>query len=361
MDNQDVNVKLKFFGIPKLIPYVKKYWKIMLPMVLMGAFSSVVDAIYPLFNRYAINHFIGEGTLDTLRIFIIAYVVLMLIQAFMNYYSTYLAGKVEMYVNHDLREASFNHLQTLSFAYFNQNNVGYIHARVMSDTGKIGGLVSWSLMEIIWHGTYIIAVMVMMLSINVRLALYVFILVPIAVVLISIFQKKLVKCHREIREINSQITSDYNEAITGAKSIKTLVIEKLIQDGFEEDTQKMKVTSVHSTRYSAGLSAIITTMGSLALAIVLWQGGTLTLEGLMEIGTLSVFMNYAIYLIEPLQWIIDTFANLIAVQVNIERFTRLMETESDVVDSEEVIEKYGDTFNPKKENCPFSLGKIINF
>ena len=83
---------------------------------------------------------------------------------------------------------------------------------------------------------------------------------------------------------------------------------------------------------------------------MLWRGGDHDLEGVMEIGTLTVFMNYAQGMMEPIQWIIQTISAWSRIQVNIERFTRLMETESDVADSPEVIEKYGDAFHPKKEN-----------
>jgi ATP-binding cassette subfamily B protein len=91
-------------------------------------------------------------------------------------------------------------------------------------------------------------------------------------------------------------------------------------------------------------------MSMFALAIVLWKGGRLTEEGLLQIGTLSVFMSYAIGMMDPIQNIINTISALIAIQVNIERLTRLLHTESDVADTLEVIAKYGDTFQPKKEN-----------
>jgi ATP-binding cassette subfamily B protein len=71
---------------------------------------------------------------------------------------------------------------------------------------------------------------------------------------------------------------------------------------------------------------------------------------LMLIGTLSVFMTYAQNIMDPIQTIVSDYALLIQSQVNMERFTKLMRTESDVSDSDAVIEKYGDTFNPRKEN-----------
>ena len=135
MENNDKNIRLPYFGIPKILPYLKPYKKKMIGMMLLGFLVSAIDAIFPLFNRYAIDHFIGLQTLDTLGIFVTLYFGILIIQVISNYYSTYWSGQMEMDINHDLRNASFNHLQTLSFSYFNQNNVGYIHARVMAFDG----------------------------------------------------------------------------------------------------------------------------------------------------------------------------------------------------------------------------------
>lgn len=351
-------VSLPYFGVPRLLPYLKRYRLQILTMVLLGIAGSAVDSAFPLFNRYAINHFIGEKTLSGLGVFVLLYAVTLLAQVVANFTSTYLCSNIEISINRDLRDVSFNHLQTLSFSYFNQNNVGYIHARVMSDTGRIGELVAWHFMDLVWNLSYLIMIFVVMIRMNLRLALFMLALIPPMILVFIFFQKKLVTLHRRIREINSKITSDFNEGITGAKTIKTLVVEDTIRNDFEKDTADMKRTSVHSTRVSALFGATMSLVSSIALALVLWQGGNLTMERVMEIGTLSVFMSYALNMIEPIQMIIETFSMLIQSQVNIERLMRLIDTESDVADSKEVTEKYGDTFNPKKENWEELYGDV---
>lgn len=356
--SENKNVKLKYFGIPKLLPFVKPYKKIMISMIIMGALSSLIDSIYPLFNQYALNHFIALKTTDTIVPFIIAYIVILIIFVILNFVSTTWAGKIEMSVNRDLRNASFNHLQELSFSYFNQNNVGYVHARVMSDTGRIGQLVSWDMMDMVWQGSYLLFVLINMALINIHLAMYIMLIIPFAVVLIIFFQKKLVALNRKIREINSKITSNFNEGITGAKSIKTLVVENKINHDFDVDSDDMEKTSVLAGRYSALFSSLVTMLSSITLAIILWKGGMINQEGIIMIGTLSVFMTYALNMLEPIQSIVGGIARLIAIQVNIERFTTLLETLSDVADRVEVVEKYGDTFHPKKENWETLYGDV---
>ena len=337
-------------GIRKLAPYLRPYYKTIAVMVILGVFSSLADSIYPLFTSYALDTFVAGKTLRGIVPFSLLYLLLMAVTEAVNYYCLYKCGVVEMKVDRDLRNASFNHLQTLSFSYFNQNNVGYIHARVMSDTGKIGELVAWRLMDFVWEASYILFVIVMMLAINVRLAAWTLLIVPAGVLIITYFQRRLVEGNRKIREINSTITGNFNEGITGARSIRTLVIEKLMQRDFEKDTTRMRKASIKTTHYSALFASVVTMLSSFALALVLWRGGKLTMNGVIRLGTLSVFMSYAVGMLEPVQNVIQTLAAFISIQVNIERFTKLLEVKSDVADSKEVIEKYGDNFTAKKEN-----------
>ncbi|MBR0478398.1 MAG: ABC transporter ATP-binding protein, partial [Solobacterium sp.] len=132
-----------------------------------------------------------------------------------------------------------------------------------------------------------------------------------------------------------------------------------INDEFTAETANMERTSVRTARISALFTASVTTMSSITLAIVMYKGGWMSLEGIMEIGTLSVFMNYAINMIQPIQGLVMTISAMIGIQVNIERFTRLVETEPGVTDTPEVTEKYGDIFNARTENWEELKGDIV--
>lgn len=346
---------LPFFGIGKIIPYLARYKKRVYAMLFCGLLGSVVDIAQPILQRYSINHFIGGGTLDTLPWFIAIYFGTILLSAAANYISCTDATCLEVWIDRDLRNDAFAHLQTLSFSYFNQNSVGYIHARVISDSSRIGTLFSWSLIDGVWQMTYLVGAIIVMLIINAKLALMVLTIMPIIVLLFSVFQSRLVRVNREVREINSKITGNFNEGITGAKAIKTLVIEDKIHDGFVADTAAMRKKTVRAAHLRGLFASTMGFASSLALAIVLWRGGYIAAS---EVGTFSMFMSYAQGMMEPVRWIIDSISDLITTQVNIERLSKLLETKSDVVDSPEVIKKYGDCFDPKRENWEPIKGDI---
>ena len=358
MNEQKKTKSAKWFGIPNLVPYMRPYGKLILWMVLMAFYGSAMDAVIPLFQQYAIDRYIADSTLAGLGWFIGAYVVVILTQTASNYISAFGACKLELSVGRDLKRESFNHLQTLSFSYFNQNSVGYVHARVMSDTDRIASTLAWSMAEGVWHSAYLVCAIVMMLILNWKMALCVLVIVPIVAISSMYFQKKLVFFHRQVREKNSRITGAFNEGITGATTTKTLVVEDKMEKEFDELTADMKKVSVRAMHFRAIFISTTTLAASLALALVLWRGGIVTREGVMLIGTLTVFMNYAQGMMEPIQWLVQALSSLVNVQVNVERFTTLMETKSDVQDTPEVVEKYGDTFSPKKENWEELHGDI---
>ncbi len=357
-ENKNTGTKLNFFGIPKILPYLKPYKWTVLAMTVLAALGTLIDIIFPKYQEYAINHFVAGETLDTIAGFITTYALLLIIKVTMDLISTYLATKVEMKIGRDLKQKSFEHLQTLSFSYFNQNSVGYIHARVMSDTSKIGSLVSWYYLDCIWNGVYMIGALAIMFRTNVKLTLIVLAVIPAVTVIVALMQKYLTSANRKIREMNSKITGSFNEGITGAKTIKTLVSEDKIYSEFISETGEMKRISVNESRFRGFLWTSLTIASYVALALILKNGGVLTAEGVMTVGTLSLFMSYSLGIMNPIRWIVNSLSQLIMIRVNIERLTNLLETKSDVSDSPEVVEKYGDMFEPKRENWELLHGDI---
>ena len=151
------------FGVNYIMPFIRPYGRKTVVMLLLGFLSSLADTIFPLFNRYALNHFIPEQSLRGFPVFILLYVILLALQTVTNYVSFYMCFDIEASIARDMRNSAFDHIQTLSFGYFNHNSVGYVLARTMSDTSKIGEMVSWKLMIFMWSSSYFICAAAVML------------------------------------------------------------------------------------------------------------------------------------------------------------------------------------------------------
>lgn len=342
----------------KLIPFLRPYRGKMLALVVMMLAGAACDIAYPLLSGYAVDTFVTPHTSQGVFGFAVLYLSVVLIQMVGTIFLARLGLKVEMYLGRDLKKKLFVHLQSLSFSYYNTTPVGTIMARVMSDTNKIGSVFAWSLVDIFWSAAYVIGSMAVMLAINWQLALLVIVVVPIIALLTLYFQKKILKINRQVRRINADITRHYNEGISGAKTSKTLVIEDKNTAAFQEVTSRMRETTVRAVLLNAVYVPIIGFLTALAVAFVLTGGGNMVLWGSIGIGQLTIFVNFALGIADPVQTLARTISNFIATQANIERVSALLELQPEITDSPEVVEKYGTSFAPKRENWEPLLGHI---
>ena len=358
-EEQEYNKPFQMKIWAQMLPYLKPYKKYFFITFGLNIWLAAVDMLGPLFQSYAINHFIVPDTLNGIYPFAFAYIAVIVSQAVSVYCSVHAATTIEMNVGKDLKWKQFEHLQRLSFSYYNTTPVGYIHARVMSDTLKIAGIIGWGLVDMFWALLYVVGIFVIMFFLNAKLAFLLLLIVPCLALITVFFQNKILHWNRKVRKINAQIVSSYNEGITGVKTSKSMGIEKQNERDFYQQTSAMNRAASHAAKLNAIYIPVILFFSSVASAIVLSKGGHMVDSQLIELGTLSVFISYAVIIFEPIQQLARLLADLISCQANIERILDLLGQEPNVTDSKEVIEKYGDAFHPKKENWEKIQGDIV--
>ena len=358
-EEQEYTKPFQFKIWAKMLPYFKPYKKYFFITFSLNILLAGVDVLVPLFQSYAIDHFIIPDSLKGIHAFALVYVAVIVAQTISVYLSVHAATTIEMNIGKDLKWAQFRHLQTLSFSYYNTTPVGYIHARVMSDTLRIAGMIAWGLVDMFWALIYVAGVFAIMFFLTARLAFLLLLIVPCIAVLTVFFQNRILHWNRKVRKINSQITNAYNEGITGVKTSKSMVIEKENEQAFFKITEDMKYAGCRAAKLNAIFIPTILFFSSVASALVLSRGGYMVQKDLIQLGTLSVFISYAVVIFEPIQQLARLLADLISCQANIERVMDLLSQESNVVDSREVQEKYGDNFQPKKENWEKIRGDIV--
>ncbi len=341
-----------------MLPYVKPYHKYIAVLVFLMLIAAGVDIAMPLISGFAVSQFIVPGTTEGLGMFILLCVILIVCQATTTFMMAKTALKVEMYISRDIKSALYTHLQKLGFDYYNTTPVGTILARVMSDTMRIGTIFAWSLVDVAWGITCIIGYVVMMFNIDSGLALLVVSVVPPIAIFTYIFQHKILLANRRVRNVNAEITREYNEGITGAKTSKSLVIEHKNLNKFMKTTAEMRDSSVHAVMLTATYIPVVAALTSIAVAFVITHGGELVILGDLGVDGLAVFINYALVIASPVQQLARTLSNFIAAQVNVERCEQLLSKKPMITDRDDVIERYGDSFNPKMENWEPLKGEI---
>ena len=220
----------------------------------------------------------------------------------------------------------------------------------MSDTERISGVIAWGVIHFLWHLCYIIGCFVSMFALDAKLAALLLIVIPVVGVLTWVFQTKILKVNRVVRHINSKITGAYNEGITGAKASKTLVIEDQNCREFSGLTSDMFKNSMRASMLNAVLIPLVMFCGSAAVAVVLHIGGREVMSGVTDYSVISAFITYAASIISPIVEVAHVFTDLNTAQVCIERVSALLDEPVTISDTPEVEAKYGDSFEPKREN-----------
>lgn len=358
IDEQDYNKKIDL-GIWKKIFYyssnAKPYMVLIVLTVTVLAFS---ETMIPLFTGYAVDNFIVARDTSNVGIFLILFTFVVILNTALVFIFILLVGLVEGHLTKDIRLAAFENLQKLSFSYYDETPVGWIMARTTSDIQKIGSLLAWGMVDFFWGIASIVFLIGTMFVLNWKLALILLAFMPIIGFVGYKFQVKILNGHREARKVNSKITGAFNEGLTGAKTTKTLSSEDLVNTEFQYLTTDMRIKSIRVQTISAIFLPLVSFIGSVATAFILVNGSNEVMAETIEIGTLVVFVSYVGQIFQPINNIARIFSEVQSAQASGERVISLIDTVPTIVDTPEVVEKYGDTLNPKPENYEEMFGEI---
>ena len=342
----------------RLLFYAKPFYKHLVAITLTMLLCAGFDVVFPLLTREAIDGYVAVGKTEGLGLFALKYMAVVVGQIICIFTFCYLSGHVEVGMTNRIRDIGFRRFQELPFSFYDQTPVGHMIARMTSDTNRLGETVGWGLIDLFWSAGYIVMTACVMISLNWKMSIMVMLVMPVIAVIAMWFQKRILANYRQVRKTNSKITGSFNEGIMGAKTTKTLVREEANAAEFVELTGRMKAASIRAAVLSALFMPIVSALGSLAAAYALWKGGYDVFTGAMTFGTLTVFISYTTQIFEPISNIARIFAEMQSAQAAAERVVTMIETEPEIADTPEVIEKFGDSFHPKKENWPEIKGDI---
>jgi ATP-binding cassette subfamily B protein len=323
-----VNIKT----LLRILAQAKPHWKWLLGFLVTIAIVSVLDSVYTYLRKQIVDQVIVAGNQAAFTQAVVAYAATILVQAAGVFGFIYLTGVLGQRVQYDLRQGMFNHLQELSFAYFNRTPVGWIMARVTSDSERVAELITWGLLDVTWGVLNIATSAFFMLVINWRLALIVLAIIPVLLVVGAQFQKKILVEYRRVRKLNSRITGSYNENITGVRVVKALCREEENLREFSELTGEMYRASYRAAWLSALFLPMVQMISALALGSIVWYGGLPAQWGGMTIGGIQAFVSYLAFMIWPIQDVARVYAELQHAVASAERIFSLIDTVPEVTD-----------------------------
>lgn len=355
--------QINFKTWKKLLKVIFKSKKALIRMLIAVMFMTCVDIGYPLLNKYALETFFGENPDFSNRyLFYGLYALVAITMGLSVWAFIRAAAQVEEQTTYDIRIEAFRHLQELSFSYYDTTQSGWIMARMTSDTRKLATIISWGIVDFLWGFMLLLGILTVTVIIDWRLALILVALIPIFFGLSIFFRRQILKQYRKVRKINSSVTAAYNESFMGANTTKTLVLENDNANEFKMINRKLYRRSIKTSLVSGLFWPSILFVGYIGVAFVSRFGANLVIsdagKGLFTVATLYLFIDYATKFFDPIMQIARVLSDFQQAQASAERVLALIETPSDINDTDEVIKKYGTIFNKKTESWEKIKGDI---
>ncbi len=328
----------------RILGLVKPHWQWVLGFLLTIAVVSLLDSLFTYQGKRILDEAIVPRNPAALRGILLVYGLLIVVQAAGTFGFIYLAGVLGELVQYDLRKKLFDHLQELSFSYFGRTPVGWIMSRVTSDSERIAQLVTWGLLDVTWAIFNIGSALVFMLFINWRLALMVMVIVPLLLIVAVQFKKRILVQFRQVRKINSKITGEFNQNITGVRVVKALGREEANLAEFSALTDQMYRASYRAAWLSALFLPAVQLISAFAVGgIVLYGGLSATVGGMtigplaigsMSIGAIQAFISYVTFMMWPVQDLARVYSEMQNAIASAERTFSLVDAQPEVTDRE---------------------------
>jgi ATP-binding cassette subfamily B protein len=324
--------------VARILRQAKPYWSWVVGFMVMIALCSVLDALFTYLGKRIIDEGIVAGNGGRLMRLIELYGGLAVVQAGTTFGFVYWAGVLGERIHYDIRRKLFDHLQELSFSYFDRTPVGWIMARVTSDAGRMADLITWGLVDVTWAVLNISTSLGFMLAINWRLALIVLAIVPVMVAVAIWFRTRILAQFREVRKRNSKLTGAYNENVSGVRVVKALVREERNLAEFREQSSELYQAAYRAAWLSALFLPAIQIVGAFGLGAIVWYGGLRARAGVLTIGGIQAFLSYVTFMLWPIQDLARVFAEMQRSVASAERVFSLMDAEPEIVDQEDAFD-----------------------
>jgi ATP-binding cassette subfamily B protein len=327
----------------RILAQTKPYWPWVVGFVVAIAGVSALDSYFTYLSKRMVDEGIVPGNRQILTHIVTIYGSLIVVQAVAVFGFIFLTGILGERIRYDLRKRMFNHLQDLSFTYFDRTPVGWIMARVTSDSDRMAELVTWGLLDVTWGFMNVATAIYFMWIINWRLTLIVLAIIPILGFIAVYFKRRILIQFRRVRKLNSKITGAYNENINGVRVVKALRREEENLHEFSGLTDEMYGASYRAAWLSALFLPIVQLISAVAVGGVVWYAGLqatfpTAVAGTITVGGIQAFISYIVFMLWPIQEIARVYAEMQHAIASAERVFSLIDAMPEVTDRPDAVD-----------------------
>jgi len=323
--------------LKKFISYYKPYLKLFILDLSCAFLIASIDLAFPLIARQFINDIIPNGKLRIFYIFIIALLILAVIRAVLNYIIDYWGHIVGTRMERDMRRDLFEHLETLSFDYFDNIKTGHIMSRIVNDLREISELAHHGPEDLFLSLVMLIGSFIILTIIEWRLTLIIYGFLPLLIWYAILKRKKMTSAFRSVRKRIANVNAQLENSISGIRVAKSFTNEEYEIEKFNEGNREFNSSREFAYKAMAEFFAGIFFLSNIVNIVALSVGGFFVYRGYINIGDLVAYLLYINFFLQPIRKLTNFTQQFQDGMTGFERFVEIMKVKPSIVDKEDAV------------------------
>jgi ATP-binding cassette, subfamily B, multidrug efflux pump len=313
-------------------PYKASFYFVVFLTVVLGILAPIrVELI-----QYTLDHHVAVGNYTSMVYVMGVLLALLIFQSVLQYFHTYISGRIGQYIIRDLRIRLYEHLVSLRVKFFDKTPIGRLVTRTISDVETLDDVFSEGLAAMAGDLVQIVFILGFMFYGNWRLALVSLSTIPLMLLATYVFKEKIKVAFNEVRNAVSNLNSFVQEHLTGMNIVQIFGSEKREFEKFESINKEHRDSNLKSVLYYSVYFPVAEIIAAMGVGLLVWYGakGIINQEVTgITVGTLTAFIMYIQMFFRPIRLIADRYNTLQMGIVSSSRIINLLDDTEHLVTS----------------------------
>ena len=346
--------------IKRFLPYYKSHIKTLLFDLFCAALTTVCELALPMIVRFITDAVTTDISLLTPSVILGVggfYLILRVIDSIANYYMASTGHVMGTKMETAMRKDLFEHLQKLSYSYYDNTKVGTIMSRITSDLFDVTEFAHHCPEEFFIAGIKIVVSFTILSFINLPLTLLLFAVIPVMAVFLKYFRTRMRDGFKESRVVVGELNSQIEDSLLGIRVVKSFANEEIEESKFKKGNEKFLDIKTKVYRYMGSHSSINRVFEGIMYILIVVAGAFALVKGSISAADYIAYLLYISTLLTSIRKIIDFAEQFQRGMTGIERFAEILDTQPDIIDKETTKELVVEKGTIDFENVSFKYSE----
>ncbi|WP_254563062.1 ABC transporter ATP-binding protein [Dyadobacter diqingensis] len=320
----------QIFDLPtlkRLYTFVRPYQKQFYLLIAIIMINAVLAPLTPLLIKYTIDKPIAEGNYNQLALMLVVMVVVLIVQGFVQFWNTYMAGWLGQYIIRDIRVQLYEKIIGLRLKFFDNTPIGRLVTRTISDVETLSNVFSDGMAAIAGDILQLVLIIGVMFYTDWKLSIISLSMIPLMLFCTYVFKEKIKDAFNEVRAAVSNLNSFVQEHITGMSIVQIFSSEDIEYKKFEEINKVHRDANIRSILYYSIYFPVADVISAAGTGLVVWYGSKQILNAEVTFGTVTAFVMFINLFFRPIRQLADRFNTLQMGIVSTDRILTLLDSD----------------------------------